>query len=66
MARPKARRPSVYVPGEITEPDNMAINKTIEVILRPELSQDANIMNSLEEFDRILPKPQHGIKLTVR
>ena len=43
------------MPKEVTEPDNMAVNKTIKVVLRPEPSQDANVVRSLEEFERVLP-----------
>jgi hypothetical protein len=72
LAQPKSRRPSAYVPGEITEPDDMTIDEIIEEVPRAEPSQDANIVKSLEEFDRILPdtvvreKPQRRIGLTTR
>ena len=57
LAQPKSRRPSAYVPEEIAEADDMTINKTIEVIPRTEPFQsDANIVKSLEEFDRISEK----------
>ncbi len=49
----------------------MTINKTIEVVLRPELSQDINVVRSLEEFDYILldtvvREEPRRIKLTVK
>ncbi len=49
----------------------MTINKTIKVVLRPELSQDVNVMRSLEEFDYILldtvvREELYRIKLTAK
>ncbi len=74
LAGPKIRRQSAYVPDEpeeSQEPDDMTIDKTIEVVPRPELSQDVNVVRSLEEFDRISPDTVVGeeprrIKLTAK
>ena len=49
----------------------MTIDKTIEVVLRPELSQDVNVVRSLKEFDRIsldtvVREELCRIKLTVK
>ena len=70
LARPKTRRPSAYVPEEISEADDMSVDETIEEVPRPELSK-TNVVRSLEEFDRISPdtvtgdKPQRKTRLTV-
>src|SRR6266536_3427808 len=74
LAGPKIRRQSTYVPDEpeeSQEPDDMTIDKTIEVVPRPELSQDVNVVRSLEELDRISPDTVVGeeprrIKLTAK
>jgi hypothetical protein len=44
------------MPEEITEPDDMTIDKTIKEIPRTKPSQNANIVKSLEEFDHISEK----------
>ena len=70
LARPKARRRSAYTLDETEEPDDMSIGDTIEVVPRPDLPEEANVVRSLEEFDRISPgtitgdKPQRQAKLT--
>ena len=44
LARPKIQRPSVYIPKELSEVNNISINKTIKEVLRPELLQKSNII----------------------
>ena len=44
LARPKAQRPSAYVPEELSEVDDMSIDETIEEVPRPELSQKTNVV----------------------
>ena len=43
------------MPKEVSEVNNISINKTIKEVLRPKLSQKTNIVWSLEEFDYISP-----------
>ena len=67
LAQLKLRRQAVYMPKGIAKAD-----ETIEVDLRTELSQDAYIVESLKEFNRISldtivnKEPRRRVKLSIK